>query len=82
MDVLTTKCVNQTQLDRLRSLLPSDDQLWLDGRLTAGEHASKVKQNKQLDPSSTESGLAVDMVTKIYKSSFTQSLVNRFLVYQ
>ena len=52
MDFLTSELLGVEETLQLRSELTNRESIWLDGRLTAGEHASLVKQNCQLDPTS------------------------------
>jgi PKHD-type hydroxylase len=48
--------------------LISDESLWLDGRLTAGEFAAKVKSNKQLNPSCKQCETATQFVSDKLKA--------------
>ena len=52
MDFLTSELLGVEETLQWKSDLMNRESLWLDGRLTAGEHAALVKQNRQLDPSS------------------------------
>lgn len=52
MDFLTSELLGVEETLQLTSELINRELIWLDGRLTAGEHAALVKQNRQLDPSS------------------------------
>ena len=64
MDYLSTPLLEKNDVVTLVDLLSRDPTLWRDGSLTAGEFASAVKQNKQLDPKSSEAMSGVDFVTK------------------
>ncbi|WP_186484783.1 Fe2+-dependent dioxygenase [Synechococcus sp. A15-127] len=50
MDFLITSLLNVDEACSLRLSLESEEQFWLDGRLTAGRHAAEVKRNRQLSP--------------------------------
>ena len=52
MDFLTAELLACDDTRQWTSELTNGESIWLDGRLTAGEHAARVKQNRQLDPSS------------------------------
>ena len=52
MDFLTSELLASEEMLHWKAELSNSDSVWLDGRLTAGEHAARVKQNRQLDPSS------------------------------
>ena len=51
MDFLTSELLGVEETLQLTSELTNRESIWLDGRLTAGEHAALVKLNRQLDPS-------------------------------
>jgi len=51
MDFLTSELLGVEETLQLTSELTNRESIWLDGRLTAGEHAALVKHNRQLDPS-------------------------------
>ena len=53
MDFLTSELLDLEETLHWKSRLTSSASTWLDGRLTAGEHAALVKQNRQLEPSSS-----------------------------
>ena len=53
MDFLTSELLDLEETLNWKSRLTSSASTWLDGRLTAGEHAALVKQNRQLEPSSS-----------------------------
>ena len=52
MDFLTSELLGVEETLHWKSQLTNSDSNWLDGRLTAGEHAALVKQNRQLEASS------------------------------
>ena len=52
MDFLTSELLGVEETLQWKSALTNPESIWLDGRLTAGEHAALVKKNRQLDPSS------------------------------
>ena len=52
MDFLTSELLDLEETLHWKSRLTSSASTWLDGRLTAGEHAALVKQKCQLDPTS------------------------------
>jgi PKHD-type hydroxylase len=52
MDFLTSELLGVEETLHWKSRLTNSDSNWLDGRLTAGEHAALVKQNRQLEASS------------------------------
>ncbi|WP_413442109.1 Fe2+-dependent dioxygenase [Synechococcus sp. MIT S1220] len=68
MDILSTSLLHADEVAQLGDLLISDESLWLDGRLTAGEFAAKVKSNKQLNPSSKECEKATQIVSSRLKA--------------
>ena len=51
MDFLTSELLGVEETLQLTSELTNRESIWLDGRITAGEHAALVKHNRQLDPS-------------------------------
>ena len=55
MNYLTHQLLNQEELEGLIKNLNKDSNLWEDGKKTAGSHASKVKNNLQLDKNSETS---------------------------
>ena len=62
MDSLRAQLLDDDDVSTLRQLLTADHRNWLDGRLTAGEFAAKVKKNKQLNPAYVQSTRAIDLV--------------------
>ena len=55
MNYLTHKLLNKEEIETLIKNLNKDNNLWEDGKKTAGSHASKVKNNLQLDRESETS---------------------------
>ena len=74
MDFLTTELLGFEETFHWKSELTKHESIWLDGRLTAGEHAALVKQNHQLDPSSPLAKLIAENVEqKIIASPLLKS---------
>jgi PKHD-type hydroxylase len=48
MDFLTSELFGLEQTRQMSGELSNSESIWLDGRLTAGEHAALVKHNRQL----------------------------------
>ena len=55
MNYLTNQLLNQEEIEALIKNLNKENTLWEDGKKTAGSHASKVKNNLQLDRGSETS---------------------------
>lgn len=64
MDFLTSELLGVEETLHLKDELINSESLWLDGRLTAGEHAALVKQNRQLEPSSPLARSIAELVEK------------------
>lgn len=64
MDFLTSELLAGEEMLQWKSELTNGESIWLDGRLTAGEHAARVKQNHQLDPSSPLAMSIAEIVEK------------------
>ena len=64
MNYLTHKLLNSKELEILRKNLEKESQLWEDGKLTAGKHAAKVKNNLQLRRDSDLSTKFSGLITK------------------
>ena len=64
MDFLTSELLGFEETLHWKSELTKHESIWLDGRLTAGEHAALVKQNRQLDPSSSLARSIAEIVEK------------------
>ena len=74
MDFLTSELLGFEETFHWKSELTKHESIWLDGRLTAGEHAALVKQNHQLDPSSPLAKLIAENVEqKIIASPLLKS---------
>ena len=67
--------LNADQLKRFSSHLSGQSPQWLDGRLTAGDHAATVKNNKQLDP---DCGVAVEIEKFISTQICAHPLIKSF----
>ena len=64
MNYLTHQLLNSEELELLRTNLEEKDLLWEDGKLTAGKHAAKVKNNLQLRRNSEISKKFSSLITK------------------
>ena len=74
MDFLTSELLGFEETLHLKSELTKHESIWLDGRLTAGEHAALVKQNRQLEPSSPLATLIAEIIEqKILASPLLKS---------
>ena len=74
MDFLTSELFGVEETLHLKGRLTNSDSNWLDGRLIAGEHAALVKQNRQLEPSSSLARSIVEIVEqKIIASPLLKS---------
>ena len=74
MDFLTSELLGFEETLLLKSELTKHESIWLDGRLTAGEHAALVKQNHQLEPSSPLATLIAEIIEqKILASPLLKS---------
>ncbi len=69
MNYLTHQLLNSEELEILRKNLNNEKLLWEDGKLTAGSHASKVKNNLQLIRDSDLSKKFSKLITKKIISS-------------
>ena len=49
MNYLTHQLLNQEEIEILNNNINKQNKLWEDGKKTAGSHASKVKNNLQLN---------------------------------
>ena len=52
MNYLTHQLLNQEEIEILNNNINKQNKLWEDGKKTAGSHASKVKNNLQLNRNS------------------------------
>lgn len=59
---LSMDLLDPDEVLRLTSWIDSDENYWLDGRLTAGEFAAAVKKNRQLDPGCPTHAMARKLV--------------------
>ena len=74
MNYLTHKLLNSEELEILRKNLEKEILLWEDGKLTAGKHAAKVKNNLQLKRDSNLSIKFSGLITKkIHGTIFSKS---------
>ena len=64
MNYLTHKLLNSEELEILRKNLEKDSLEWEDGKLTAGKHAAKEKNNLQLRRDSDLSIKFSGLITK------------------
>ena len=64
MNYLTCKLLNDEEIKILKTNLSEQSENWEDGRKTAGQHASKVKFNLQLNRNSQISQYYSDLITK------------------
>jgi len=64
MNYLTHQLINSEELEIIRKNLKKEESLWEDGRQTAGRHASKVKNNLQLNRDSDLSKKFSGLITK------------------
>ena len=75
MNFLSLSLLDSDKLNLFQRKLVQDDLEWLDGRLTAGDQASVVKQNKQLNP---ESDLACQLSSVVTTQLCSTPLVKSF----
>ena len=75
MNTLSLPLLDTDQLKHFNSLLSGQNPQWLDGRLTAGEHAASVKNNKQLNPGC---GVAVEIEKFISTQLCAHPLIKSF----
>ena len=72
MNYLTHQLLNPQELDLLKINLCTPDLPWEDGKKTAGSHAAKVKDNLQLNRSST--------ISKKYAGLIERKILNDVLI--
>ena len=72
MNYLTHQLLNPQELDLLKINLCTPDLPWEDGKKTAGSHAAKVKDNLQLNRSST--------ISKKYAEIIERKILNDVLI--
>tara|TARA_B100000242_G_scaffold52159_1_gene31187 strand:- start:1493 stop:2158 length:666 start_codon:yes stop_codon:yes gene_type:complete len=75
MNYLTHKLLNSEELEILRKNLEKEILLWEDGKLTAGKHAAKVKNNLQLR---RDSNLSIKFSGLITKKILSNELIKSF----
>ena len=75
MNYLTHKLLNSEELEILRKNLEKDSLEWEDGKLTAGKHAAKGKNNLQLR---RESDLSIKFSGLITKKILSNELIKSF----
>ena len=64
MNYLTLKLLNEEELEILNNNINKQNNLWEDGKKTAGSHASKVKNNLQLNRNSEVSKKYSQLINK------------------
>ncbi len=64
MNYLTQQLLNSEELEIIRKNLNEEENLWEEGKLTAGRHAAKVKNNLQLKKESDLSKKFSGLITK------------------
>ena len=75
MNYLTHKLLNSEELEILRKNLEKDSLEWEDGKLTAGKHAAKGKNNLQLR---RDSDLSIKFSGLITKKILSNELIKSF----
>ena len=75
MNYLTHKLLNSEELEILRKNLEKEIVLWEDGKLTAGKHAAKGKNNLQLR---RDSDLSIKLSGLITKKILSNELIKSF----
>ena len=75
MNYLTHKLLNSEELEILRKNLEKDSLEWEDGKLTAGKHAAKEKNNLQLR---RDSDLSIKFSGLITKKILSNELIKSF----
>ena len=75
MNFLSLSLLDSDKLSLFQPKLVQDDLEWLDGKLTAGEQAAVVKQNRQLNP---ESDLACKLSSVVTTQLCSTPLVKSF----
>ena len=64
MNYLTRKLLNEEEIEILNNNINEQNKLWEDGKKTAGSHASKVKNNLQLNRESDTSKKYAEIISK------------------
>ena len=75
MNYLTHKLLNSKELEILRKNLEKESLVWEDGKLTAGTHAAKEKNNLQLR---RDSDLSIKFSAMITKKILSNELIKSF----
>ena len=75
MNYLTRHLLNLEEINLLKTNLEKDKSFWENGKKTAGEHASKVKNNLQLN---RESDISRKYSVKITKKILSDPLIKSF----
>ena len=75
MNYLTHQLLIQEEIDNFIEILKKGNDLWEDGKKTAGSHASKVKNNLQLDKGSE---ISIRLSSYIKKKLLSNSLIKSF----
>ena len=75
MDFLTSELLAPEQTRQMNGELSNSESMWLDGRLTAGEHAALVKHNCQLEPSSA---LAISIAEIVEQTIIASPLLKSY----
>ena len=75
MNFLSLSLLDSDKLSLFQRKLVQDDLEWLDGKLTAGDQAAVVKQNRQLNP---ESDLACELSSVVKTQLCSTPLVKSF----
>ena len=75
MNYLSLQLLNEEEIQTLVNNLNKENNLWEDGKKTAGSHASKVKNNLQLD---RESEMSEKLSRFIRKKILSNSLIKSF----
>ena len=64
MNYLTRQLLNEEEIEILNNNINEQNKLWEDGKKTAGSHASKVKNNLQLNRESDTSKKYAEIISK------------------
>ena len=75
MNYLTNQLLNSEELEILRKNLEKESLLWEDGKLSAGKHAAKVKNNLQLRK---DSNISKKFSTLINQKILSNELIKSF----
>ena len=75
MNYLTHQLLNSEELEIIKKNLSNEELIWEDGKLTAGKHAAKVKNNLQMR---RDSNLSKKFSTLITKKILSNELIKSF----